>query len=126
MENGTKKVLVVDDDPSILFFMEAMLEDAGYRVVTTEKGDGVETLLADNPPQLIILDMLLSGKDGREIARQLKQSEQTRHIPIIMVSAHPGAEKTVRAAGADDFLPKPFEMDDLLALVAKHIKQKHK
>ncbi len=125
MENGTKKVLVVDDDPSILFFMEAMLEDAGYRVVTMEKGDGVEPLLADNPPQLIILDMLLSGQDGRDITRKLKQSEQTRHIPIIMVSAHPGAEKTVRAAGADDFLPKPFEMDDLLALVAKHIKQEH-
>ena len=58
MENGTKKVLVVDDDPSILFFMEAMLEDAGYRVVTMEKGDGVEPLLADNPPQLIILDKI--------------------------------------------------------------------
>jgi DNA-binding response OmpR family regulator len=65
-----------------------------------------------------LLDVLLSGKDGRTIARQLKSQEDTKHIPIIMFSAHPSAEQTAREAGADDFIAKPFEIDDLLEKIA--------
>ena len=72
-------------------------------------------------PDLILLDVLLSGKDGREIVKRLKSQEETRHIPVIMFSAHPSAEKTARAAGADDFVAKPFEMDEILAKIAKHV-----
>ena len=121
MNTRMKKIFVVDDDPAILLFMEALLEDAGHRVAVSEKGDALEKLVPDDLPHLIILDMLLSGKDGREIARKLKASELTRHIPIIMISAHPGAESAARAAGADAFLAKPFEMDDLLALVEGYL-----
>ena len=115
---STKKILVVDDEPDILEFVQAILEDEGYMVATTSKGEYVETLHNGGLPDLIVLDVLLSGKDGRAIARQLKSQENTKHIPIIMFSAHPSAEQTALEAGADDFITKPFEIDDLLEKIA--------
>jgi CheY-like chemotaxis protein len=115
-------ILVVDDDPDILEFLQALLEDTGYTVHTAEKSDGLEQLQRGEPvPAVIILDMLLSGKDGREVVKQLKGREHTRAIPIIMTSAHPSAEQTAYAAGADDFLAKPFDLDDLLVKIARYI-----
>ena len=123
MNNRAKKILVVDDDPDILDALQITLEDAGYEVTTTEKGDYAENLRDTNGglPDVIILDVLLSGKDGRIICQKLKSQEDTRHIPIIMISAHPGAKQSVKAVGADDFLAKPFEIDDLLAKVEQHL-----
>jgi CheY-like chemotaxis protein len=97
------------------------LEQEGYIIVTTDKAEYVERLHNDGLPDLILLDVLLSGKDGREIVKHLKSQEETRHIPVIMFSAHPNAEKTAQAAGADDFIAKPFEMDELLAKVAHYL-----
>lgn len=122
MEQLAKKILVVDDDPDILDALRFMLEDAGYEVKTSEKGEYVENLRDTNGglPDVIILDVLLSGKDGRLICQKLKSQEDTRHIPIIMISAHPNAKQSVSAVGADDFMAKPFDMDDLLAKIAKY------
>ncbi len=119
----TKKILVVDDDCAILAFLQAMLEDEGYMVKITDKAEDVEKLQGGSLPHLIILDVLLSGKDGREIAKKLKSQKETRYIPLLMISAHPYAEETVRAAGADDFLAKPFDLDDFLAKVAKYVQR---
>lgn len=120
--NG-KKILVVDDDPDILDAIQFALEDEGYAVTTAEKGEYAENLRDGNGglPDLIILDVLLSGKDGRLICKKLKGQDETRHIPIIMISAHPGADRSVREVGADDFLAKPFEVDGLLAMVARYM-----
>lgn len=124
MVTNKKKILIIDDEPDILAFLSAILEDCGYSVVITEKGDYVDRFITDDKdylPNVILLDMLLSGSDGREIARRLKNQEETRHIPIIMTSAHPYAQQEARACGADDFLPKPFEMDELLDVVERYI-----
>ena len=121
MAMPVKKVLIVDDDPDITTFLQVLLEDEGYAVVTTNKGKDVELLLPVDLPRLIVLDVLLSGMDGRDIARKLKDSEATRHIPIIMISAHPSAETTALSSGADEFLAKPFDIYAFLALVTKHI-----
>jgi DNA-binding response OmpR family regulator len=115
------KILVVDDEPDILEFLLVILEEEGYAVVTTDKGEYVEALRNGGLPDLILLDVLLSGKDGREIVKQLKSQEKTKHIPVIMFSAHPSAEKTAREAGADDFIAKPFEIDQLLVKVARYL-----
>src|SRR5437763_524588 len=119
MEQQVKKVLVVDDDPDILDALQFLLEFAGYDVKTTEKGEYAENLRDTNGglPDLIILDVLLSGKDGRLICQKLKSQQDTKHIPIIMISAHPNAQQSVAAVGADDFMPKPFDADELLATV---------
>jgi DNA-binding response OmpR family regulator len=118
----TKQILVVDDDPDILDAIEWVLEDAGYDVHTSEKGDYAENLHGDGGlPDLIILDVLLSSKDGRAICKLLKSRPDTQRIPIVMVSAHPSAAGSARAVGADDFVAKPFDIDVLLAAVERHL-----
>lgn len=121
MQNKPKHILVVDDDPDILIFLQVILEDEGYTVVTSEKGEYLEQLHNGGLPDLIVLDMLLSGKDGREIVKYLKRNPETSRIPVIMISAHPGAEKEARQAGADDFLGKPFDIEKLLAKIARYL-----
>lgn len=116
-----KTILIVDDDPDIVLVLKAMLEDAGYTAVATGTPADLMALLERDRPDLILLDMLLSGHDGREIVTQLKARPETRQIPVLMLSAHPTAEREARSAGADGFLAKPFEMDVLLAQVAKHL-----
>ncbi len=113
-----EQILVVDDDPDILDALRFVLEDAGYKVMAILNGETAEKLLEEkNLPQLIILDILLSGKDGRDICRKLKKDTITRHIPIIMISAHPNIEETVYDAGADAFIAKPFDISELIDTV---------
>jgi DNA-binding response OmpR family regulator len=123
MKNHSKKILVVDDDPDILEAFQLTLEYAGYDVTTTEKGEYAENLRDTNGglPDIIILDVLLSGKDGRIICQKLKSQVDTKHIPIIMISAHPSAKQSIKAVGADDFLAKPFEIDELLTKIAHYL-----
>ena len=115
------RILIADDNPQGVELLEAYLAETDYETETA--ADGEETLrkVAQWQPDLILLDVLLSGKDGREIVKQLKSQEETKSIPIIMFSAHPSAEKTARDAGADDFVAKPFHIDFLLAVVAKYL-----
>lgn len=114
-----KRVFVVDDEKSILEALEFMLREEGYEVFSSSRG--AELLnINGNLPDVIVLDVLLSGEDGRDIARRLKGQDKTKNIPIIMISAHPNAQLTVRECGADDFLAKPFDIQDLLTLVGKY------
>ncbi len=121
MSTPAKRILIAEDDPDILLVLTAMLEDAGYAVTATESGDTLLDLSDGELPDLIVLDMLLSGHDGREIVSQLRARPATEGIPILMLSAHPAADSGAREAGADDFLAKPFEMDVLLAKVARQL-----
>ena len=121
MQNSQKKILIVDDEPDILEFLQIIFEEAGFLVVTTEKGDYLEKLNSGSLPDLILLDMLLSGKDGREIVKRLKREKRTKHIPVIMFSAHPSAAKTALEAGADDFVEKPFDIEVLLEKIQRLI-----
>jgi CheY-like chemotaxis protein len=116
-----KTILVVDDDTGILEAFKAMLEVTPYTITTSSDADFLQTLNTDNLPDLILLDVLLSGRDGRDVCRELKANVQTKHIPIVMISAHPNAEVSVKEAGADDFLSKPFEMDELTSLIEKYL-----
>lgn len=121
MSAPAKRILIVDDDPDIVLVLTTMLEDAGYVAVAADTAADLMGLLKRELPDLIVLDMLLSGHDGREIVSQLKATAATAPIPILMLSAHPAAESGARDAGADGFLAKPFEMDALLAMVAAHL-----
>src|SRR6266516_5471258 len=121
MQRKKKRLLVVDDKQDILEFLKVILEEEGYTVDTTDKDDYLEKL-NDILPDLILLDMLLSGKDGREIVKYLKMQEKTKHIPIILFSAHPSAQGFAKQAGADDFVAKPFEIDILLNKIEQYLK----
>ncbi len=114
-----EQILVVDDDPDILDALQFVLEDAGYTVVTCKDGEHAEKLCgASSFPKLIILDVLLSGKDGRDICRKLKHNDRTKHIPIVMISAHPTVKQSVFASGANRFIPKPFDISILLTAIS--------
>ena len=115
MPRANKRILVVDDDPDILISLEILLRDEGFEVQTSTKdGEVVDAAVHTNRPDLIILDILLSGHDGRLICKKLKSNPDTRKIPVLLISAHPNAEEMAVEAGADGFLAKPFDIETLL------------
>lgn len=114
------KILIVDDDESILDAISMILENEGFTVQAAAKGEQTFRYVDDFCPDIILLDVLMSGSDGRIICKQLKGNNQTKYIPVIMISANPTAEKGAKDAGADNFLPKPFDADDLLLMVKEY------
>ena len=115
-----KKILVADDNPAILDALQIMLEEEGYEVETTI--DGATALdMKGRLPDLILLDIWMSGIDGRDICKQFKKDSSTNHIPIVLISATKDIAQIAKDSGADDFISKPFQMDNLLEIVAKHI-----
>ena len=109
-------ILVIDDNEDILFIISSMLKNKGYTVTTRDNVNNIETVILDINPQIILMDMHLSGADGCDICRELKAKEEFKHIPILMISADPFAKIRCTDAGADHFLEKPFEMQELVAL----------
>lgn len=120
----SRTILLVDDDLDILLFLKALLEEEGYVVEAANSPPNIEYLQPDALPDLIILDMLMSGTDGRELTKRLKRDKLTAHIPVLMISAHPGARPQAYAAGADAFVAKPFEMNVFLSKVANTLVKK--
>ena len=118
MLNKAVHVLLIDDNEDILFMLEAMLKIKGYKVTVKKNTDKIETAVTTINPDVIIMDMLLSGADGREICRQLKANTALAKIPVIMISAHPEAKTHCLNAGANYFVEKPFEMTEILQTVA--------
>jgi DNA-binding response OmpR family regulator len=118
--NNKRKVLAADDDPAILEVFTLILEDAGYEVKATVNGQ-TEQMAREFLPNLILLDIWMAGMDGRNICKSLKHHKLTKHIPIIMISANKDTKNIAREAGADDFMAKPFEMDELLTKVTKYV-----
>ncbi len=122
MSSEPKTIHIVDDEPDIRFAVSMLLEDAGYAVVVLERrADLIRRLQTHALPDLILLDMLLGGQDGREIVRTLKSDPKTHAIPIVMISAHPTAAHEAVANGADGFMSKPFDLDAVLATVAAYL-----
>ncbi len=111
---GKKKVLVIDDDQDILDAISFILDDAGYTVITRDSASDVEAIVQTNFPDLIILDVFLSGYDGREVTKNLRKRNETKNTPIILISAHPFAPASILKTGASAFIPKPFDIDVLL------------
>jgi two-component system KDP operon response regulator KdpE len=108
------RVLVVDDEPQILRALETTLHGAGYEVDTAATGEAALTQAAVRPPDAVILDLVLPGKSGAEVSRELREWTQ---VPILILSAVGDEHEKVAAldAGADDYVTKPFGVDELLA-----------
>ena len=118
MTERTPKILVVDDVPENVRLLEAVLVPRGYEVVTAHDGDAALDLVEAEEPDLILLDVMMPGLDGYGVCTRLRANDDTAMLPVIMVTSSVGQEKT-RAieAGADDFIPKPFNHDELLTRV---------
>jgi two-component system KDP operon response regulator KdpE len=111
----TLRVLVVDDEPPIRRFLRTSLAAQGYQVLETESGSAALDLIARNPPDVIVLDLGLPDLDGVEVIRRLR--ERGSSVPIVVLSSRTDETGKVEALdlGADDFVTKPFGMDELLA-----------
>jgi len=112
-------VLVVDDEPDIREVIRFALEGAGFRVYEAGHADEARKLLGAESPDLLLLDWMLPGRSGLELAQKLKQSAATHATPIIMVSAKYEEEDRVKGldTGADDYITKPFSPRELVARV---------
>jgi len=118
---ASQRILIIDDDPDILEPLSLLLESEGFAVDTTTKAVQTYDKVERFRPTLILLDILMSGEDGRTICRKLKDQKATKHIPIVMMSAHPTAKDDSAGCGADDFIAKPFDLETLLTMVKKHL-----
>ncbi|UOE46336.1 response regulator [Mucilaginibacter sp. SMC90] len=117
MNAKNKKIMIADDDPGIVDAVEMLLEFEGYEVTSTV--DGLTVLeMKEDLPDLLLLDIWMSGEDGRDICKKFKEDKLTRNIPVIMISASHDVRESAMIAGANDFLAKPFDMNDLLKKVA--------
>ena len=125
----TGKILVVDDTPQNIKVLDAILSPRGYTVVTARSGAEALQKVCDEAPDLILLDILMPGMSGYEVAQRLRSDPSTRFLPIVMVTALGAQEEKVKAieAGADDFLTKPVNQLELLARVKSllRIKEYH-
>jgi DNA-binding NarL/FixJ family response regulator len=112
-------ILVIEDDPAYRDNMELILRMEGYRVLTATDGTSALAAVWDDPPDLILCDIMMPGMDGRAVFEQLKQDQQTSDIPFIFVTALGGREniRSGMAAGADDYLTKPFTAEELIDAV---------
>ena len=108
------RILVVDDEPQILRALETTLRGAGYGVATAASGEAALAQAAVHPPDAVVLDLVLPGKSGTEVCRELREWSQ---VPILVLSAVGDEREKVAAldAGADDYVTKPFGIDELLA-----------
>lgn len=113
-------IVIADDDPDILDAMKMMLELYDFTVETIADGV-VLPKLKELQPQLLFLDIRMSGADGRTICKELKAEAMTKHIPVVMISANSNLKSSVKEAGANDYLAKPFDMNDLLNKVEKFV-----
>ncbi|MDQ3809815.1 MAG: response regulator transcription factor [Chloroflexota bacterium] len=120
------RVLVVDDDPNLLRMLRRGLTLAGYSVRAAEDGESAMKLLVEEEPDLLVLDVMLPEPlDGLEIARRLRAGGSD--VPIIMLTARDKLADKVAgfASGADDYLPKPFAFEELLARVGALLRRRH-
>jgi len=111
-------VLIVDDEPDIREVIRFALEEAGFSTLEAGHADDARKLLAQHP-DLVLLDWMLPGRSGLELAAQLKQNPKTRMMPIIMISARGEEEDRVKGldTGADDYISKPFSPREMVARV---------
>jgi DNA-binding response OmpR family regulator len=112
MKEDPKKIMIIDDNEDIVTMIRAMLEMKGYKVFVKMNIIDLESYLTEMQPDLIIMDMLLSGADGRVICKAVKKDNRFASIPIMMISAHPNAKTECLNAGADCYLAKPFDMQE--------------
>ena len=120
-----EKILVVDDEQEIRNLLDHFLKDQGYEVVFASDGNQALKLAAEENPQVIILDIKMPGLDGLEVCKLLKGKEQTRLIPIIVITGFEDNKMEALNRGADDFVNKPFDMAEIAIRVKSALRIRH-
>ncbi len=116
-------ILIVDDTPANLRLLSSILDSVGYKVRPARNGQIALTAAQSDPPDLILLDIMMPGMDGYEVCRHLKCNPKTEHIPVIFISALDDIQGKVKSfeLGGVDYITKPFQSEEVLARVNSHI-----
>jgi len=119
MNGQHAQILIVEDEEPLSLLLRYNLEADGYSVETVARGDDADTWLREKLPDLVVLDWMLPGLSGIELCRRLRARQETKSLPIIMLTARGEESERVRglATGADDYVVKPFSVPELLARV---------
>jgi DNA-binding response OmpR family regulator len=118
----SKKILIVDDNTFMVEIMTYILMNIGYDVIALYNGDKVLDHIKTCHPDLIILDMMLPGADGRDICKDIKLNKDTCNLPVIMCSGNEDIKLLMHQQGApDDVLHKPFDVTSLVNMVAHQL-----
>lgn len=114
-----KKILIVEDEESLLKLESILLTTKGFVVQGVANGDAALEAIAEAPPDLVLLDVMLPGLDGFEVCHQIKSNPQTRQIPVILLTAKKSPEDLARgkAVGADQYITKPFKSSMVVAAI---------
>ncbi|RQO40407.1 response regulator [Chryseobacterium sp. KBW03] len=118
-----KKILIFDDDTAILEVITIIFEENGYEVKISETSHDILERVAEYKPDVILMDNWIPRIGGVEATKLLKSTEEFKHIPVIYVTANNDIVALAAEAQADDYVSKPFNLDDLEEKVAKHIKE---
>ncbi len=115
------KIIAVDDSMADLKLAESILTSAAHRVALCINGEGVEALIAQEKPDLIILDVVMPQRNGYEILRKLRRDAESKDIPVCIISSkdQPTDIEWGKRQGATDYLPKPYTAEGLLSMVAR-------
>jgi twitching motility two-component system response regulator PilG len=117
-------VLVVDDSPTIRKIVEITLKRQGVQVISAPSGVIALAAIANTPPQLVLLDIMLPKVNGYQICQIIRRNPEYKHIPVVMLSGKDGVFDKVRGklVGATEYITKPFEPRDLMRVVRKYVK----
>jgi len=126
MDNDGKRVLIVDDEPWNLEVIESFLEGTGYIITRAANGEEALASVAESPPDLVLLDVMMPGMDGFEVCQRLKRDTATMAIPVVIVTSLDSKSDRIAAieAGADDFITKPVDKTEILARCASLLRLK--
>ena len=116
MKNEQRHILVVDDEPKVLRFIEIGLNLSGFYVLTTTSGQEALELVSSEKPDLMLLDIVMPDMDGFEVLKQLRLFSD---IPVIAISASPAIQDDITRRGADYFIMKPFNPNDLAMMITR-------
>lgn len=117
------RILIVDDDQTIGFMLRDILEFNNYEVIVSQEPRKTKENIRENKIDLVLLDKLISGVDGTDVCADLRQDEDFKGIPVIMMSALHNANEICKEAGATEFIAKPFDMESLTSLIADVLKR---
>jgi twitching motility two-component system response regulator PilH len=113
-------ILVVEDDPQVARLISLVLHRNGYEAQVVADGHSALTRARDGKPSMIFADLTIRGMGGAALCSALKSHDETKHIPYVILSGDRDIAEKARVCGADDYMGKPFEFDDLIRLVNKY------
>lgn len=115
------RILILDDDADILFFCSYVFESMGFTVISSNHCNDIIAQVESAQPDMILIDNWIPNIGGVKATQQIKASEHLKHIPVILFSANSNLSQLAEEAGSDDYLKKPFDLEELEKLALKYV-----